>query len=82
MMKPAELPGPYGALAAKIVQGRTALGFTQAAFAAELGFKQQAVSRWEAGTHRPKVGQIPALASLIGDDVATLMQLAGYGRYG
>ena len=47
----------YGALAAKIVEGRTALGFTQASFAAELGFRQQAVSRWEAGTHRPTVEQ-------------------------
>ena len=69
----------YGALAAKIVEGRTALGFTQASFAAELGFRQQAVSRWEAGTHRPTVAQIPALAALINDDVAALMQLAGYG---
>jgi transcriptional regulator with XRE-family HTH domain len=70
---------PYAALAAKIVEGRTALGFTQAAFAAELGFKQQAVSRWEAGTNRPTIAQIPALAALIRDDVATLMQLADYG---
>lgn len=70
---------PYAALAAKILEGRNARGTTQAAFAAELGFKQQAVSRWEAGTHRPMVTQIPALAALIDDDVATLMQLAGYG---
>jgi transcriptional regulator with XRE-family HTH domain len=74
-----QVPQHYPALAAKIVEGRTALGFTQAAFAAELGFKQQAVSRWEAGTHRPTVAQVPALAALIDDDVATLMQLAGYG---
>lgn len=70
---------PYADLAAKIVEGRTARGATQAAFAAELGFKQQAVSRWEAGAHRPTVTQIPALAALIDVDVATLMQLAGYG---
>ena len=79
MVKPDQIPQHYAALAAKIVEGRTALGFTQAAFAAELGFKQQAVSRWEAGTHRPTVAQVPALAALIDDDVATLMQLAGYG---
>jgi transcriptional regulator with XRE-family HTH domain len=79
MMASGQTPQRYGALAAKIVEGRTALGFTQASFAAELGFKQQAVSRWEAGTHRPTVTQIPALAALIDDDVATLMQLAGYG---
>jgi transcriptional regulator with XRE-family HTH domain len=79
MMASGQTPQRYGALAAKIVEGRTALGFTQASFAAELGFKQQAVSRWESGTHRPTVTQIPALAALIDDDVATLMQLAGYG---
>ena len=78
MMKPDQIPQPYAALAAKIVEGRTALGFTQAAFAAELGFKQQAVSRWEAGTHRPTMAQVSALAALIKDDAATLIQLASY----
>lgn len=72
-------PQRYSALAAKIAEGRTALGFTQSAFAAELGFKQQAVSRWEAGTHRPTVAQMPALAALVNEEVASLMQLAGYG---
>jgi transcriptional regulator with XRE-family HTH domain len=79
MIKSDQAPLRHPALAAKIVEGRAGRGFTQAAFAAELGFKQQAVSRWEAGTHRPTVAQIPALAALIDDDVATLMQLAGYG---
>jgi len=78
MMESDQTTRPYTTLAAKIVEGRTALGFTQATFAAQLGFRQQAVSRWEAGTHRPTVAQIPALAALINDDVATLMLLAGY----
>jgi transcriptional regulator with XRE-family HTH domain len=69
----------YAALAAKIIAGRTAFGLTQAAFAAELGFRQQAVSRWEAGTHRPAVDQIPVLAALLKDDVASIMRLAEYG---
>ncbi|HBK04686.1 MAG TPA: hypothetical protein DDZ81_02350 [Acetobacteraceae bacterium] len=80
MVKSNEIRQNYAPLAAKIVEGRIVLGVTQAAFAAELGFKQQAVSRWEAGTHRPTVAQIPALAALIDVDVATLMQLAGYGN--
>lgn len=70
---------PYAELAAKIVRGRELTGMTQAAFAAELGFAQQTVSRWEAGTHRPTVAQIPALAALLKNDVAELMMLAGYG---
>jgi len=78
MTSPNRTPRSYVALAAKIVERRNALGLSQAAFAAELGFKQQAVSRWEAGTHRPTVAQIAALAKLIDDEVATLMQLAGY----
>ena len=53
MMASGQTPQRYGALAAKIVEGRTALGFTQASFAAELGFKQQAVSRWEVGHASP-----------------------------
>ena len=58
MVKHDQAPQHYAALAAKIVEGRTARGFTQAEFAAELGFKQQAVSRWEAGTHRPTVAPV------------------------
>ncbi len=38
---------------------------SQIAFAATLSLKQQAISRWEAGTHRPDIEQIPALAKLI-----------------
>jgi len=69
----------YVSLAAKIVEVRSALGLTQATLAAVLGFRQQTISRWEAGTHRPTVSQVPALAALLKEDVATLMQLAAYG---
>jgi transcriptional regulator with XRE-family HTH domain len=72
-------PAPYAALAEKIVKGRTARGLSQAGLAAALGFRQQTVSRWEAGTHRPKSDEIGALAALIGEDGQRLMQLAGYG---
>ncbi|MDO8608057.1 MAG: helix-turn-helix domain-containing protein [Phaeospirillum sp.] len=72
-------PPPYAALAEKIVRGRAACGLTQAELAAALGFRQQTVSRWEAGTHRPKSDELGALAKLIGEDLATLMGLAGHG---
>lgn len=65
-------------LAALIVAGRTGGQLTQAEFATKLGFKQQAVSRWEAGTHRPTVSQIPTIAAIIGSDPSELMTLAGY----
>ncbi|AIC31306.1 helix-turn-helix domain-containing protein (plasmid) [Rhizobium etli bv. mimosae str. IE4771] len=71
---------PYGELAAKITESRMRLGLSQTELAAELGLKQQAISRWEAGTHRPSVDQVPALAKLIEDESSTLMTLAGYGQ--
>lgn len=71
---------PYIELADRITDGRSRLGLSQTELAAELGLKQQAVSRWEAGTHRPSVDQIPALAAVIEEDSATLMMLAGYGQ--
>ena len=67
-------------LAAKITDGRTRLGLSQTELAAELGLKQQAISRWEAGTHRPSVDQVPALAKLIEEESSTLTTLAGYGK--
>lgn len=69
----------YGALASTILRGRKAVNLTQGDLARLLGIKQQSVSRWEAGTHRPNVGQIPALATAIRADTDELMYLAGYG---
>lgn len=72
-------PTPYSALAIRIANGRQATNRNQAGLAALLGVKQQTVSRWEAGTHRPKVDQIPALADAVGAELVELMALAGYG---
>lgn len=70
---------PYGALASTILRGRKAANLNQGDLAGFLGIKQQSVSRWEAGTHRPDVGQIPAIATAIRADTDELMYLAGYG---
>src|SRR4051794_11863418 len=70
---------PYGALASTIFRGRKAANLNQGDLAGFLGIKQQSVSRWEAGTHRPDVGQIPAIATAIRADTDELMYLAGYG---
>lgn len=67
-------------LADRIVAGRVAANLKQAELAAALDCKQQTISRWEAGTHRPAVDQVPALAAALSEDTAELMALAGYGR--
>jgi transcriptional regulator with XRE-family HTH domain len=71
---------PYPELGALIAEGRVRLGMSQTAFAAALALKQQAVSRWEAATHRPDIEQIPALAKVLDEDAARLMELAGYAQ--
>ena len=69
----------FAALASLILAKRKAANLNQGDLASILGVKQQSVSRWEAGTHRPDVGQIPAIATAIGTDIDELMALAGYG---
>lgn len=71
---------PYSDLAGRIVAGRSNANLKQADLADQLGIKQQSVSRWEAGTHRPSVEQIPALARAIDANPNDLMVLAGYGQ--
>lgn len=73
-------PKPYADLASRIVAGRTDANLKQADLADQLGIKQQSVSRWEAGTHRPSVEQMPALALTIDANPNDLMALAGYGQ--
>lgn len=68
----------YADLAQAIVAGRGSRR-TQSELATDLGVKQQSVSRWEAGTHRPTVDQIPRLAAALGREPHELMTLAGYG---
>ena len=77
-MNKASAQRKYAALAARITAGRTRGHLTQGEMATNLGVKQQAVSRWEAGTHRPSVDQIPRLAVLIGEETSDLMIEAGY----
>jgi transcriptional regulator with XRE-family HTH domain len=70
---------PYLTLGQAIASGRSAVGLEkQADLAGRLGTSQQSVSRWEAGTHRPRAAQIPVLASLLNLDPQDLMTLAGY----
>lgn len=71
-------PPPYARLARSIVDGRTARGLSQGDLAQRLGVRQQSVSRWEAGTHRPGAGQIDALGAAIEVDSASLRILADY----
>ena len=46
--------------------------------ATRLNVSQQTVSRWEAGTHRPRGSQLPAIAAALRLDVSGLRCLAGY----
>ena len=71
-------PLKFAALSARITQGRIRAHLTQGELATNLGIKQQAVSRWEAGTHRPSVDQIPRLAAVIDESASDLMTEAGY----
>ena len=70
---------PYAGLAATIVAARQLQDLTQGALALQLTLAQQSVSRWEAGTHRPSVEQIPALAGALRLKADDLRLLAGYG---
>lgn len=70
---------PYVALGQAIASGRLAAGFEkQADLALRLSVSQQSVSRWEAGTHRPKQAQISEIASVLSLVADDMMTLAGY----
>lgn len=55
-----------------------ALGMDQGALARLVGCRQQTVSRWEAGTSRPRAAQMPELAAALKQDVDRLLSLAQY----
>ncbi|SFV32950.1 XRE family transcriptional regulator [Hyphomicrobium facile] len=58
---------------------RTSAGFPQQAdLAQRIGAAQQTISRWERGESRPRVTQIPALASALGVDSDEVLAAAGY----
>lgn len=62
-----------------LAQARLAAGYAQQAeFAAELGVKQQTISRWERGFSRPRAEQIPEIAAALGIDTDALRLAAGY----
>jgi transcriptional regulator with XRE-family HTH domain len=68
----------FHALAAVIAAARQDHLLTQGALARALKVTQQSVSRWEAGTHRPSVEQIPELAAALELDPDELRLIAGY----
>lgn len=62
-----------------LAQARLAAGYAQQAeFAAELGVKQQTVSRWERGLSRPRAEQVPEIAAALGIEADALRLAAGY----
>ena len=63
----------------QVLSLREALGIgTQAELAQLLGVTQQTVSRWEAGSSRPRSDDLSKLAAALKVDVAALSQAAGY----
>ncbi|WP_439891201.1 helix-turn-helix domain-containing protein [Ralstonia sp. 25C] len=71
---------PYLALGERIRSLRAAAGIaTQAELAQRLGdTSQQSVSRWEAGTSRPRAHDVAKLAAVLKTDVTELARAAGY----
>lgn len=71
---------PYAPFGRKLTAMRLAVGIAhQAELAEKVGSTQQTVSRWESGQSRPRLAQIPAIASVLNVDAYELSRLAGYG---
>jgi len=69
----------YVILGEQIRALRTSAGIaTQAELAHQLGASQQTVSRWEAGTSRPRASELAKLAAALKVDVTELSHAAGY----
>src|SRR6185437_8064038 len=69
----------YAAFGNRLLAIRAAAGIaTQAELAHQCGTSQQTVSRWEAGTSRPRANELPRLASVLKVDVMELSREAGY----
>lgn len=74
-----ETAARYATLGERIRSLRTAVGIaTQAELALQLGASQQTVSRWEAGTSRPRANDLAKLAAALKVDVTELSRAAGY----
>jgi transcriptional regulator with XRE-family HTH domain len=69
---------PFLELGQAIARARMTLGMDQGALARLVGCRQQTVSRWEAGTSRPRAAQVPELAAALKQDVDRLLNLAQY----
>ena len=75
----AEEDAPYAELGALISELRQTAGIAQQSQLAELiKTSQQTVSRWEAGSSRPRANQIPLLARVLGTTAKKLLAAAGY----
>jgi len=69
----------YLTLGERIRTLRSAAGIaTQAELAYQLGATQQTVSRWEAGTSRPRANELAKLAAALKVDATELSHIAGY----
>lgn len=69
----------YAALGERIQQLRVAAGIvTQADLAHRLGASQQTISRWEAGTSRPRSEEVAKLAACFKVAPSELLKLSGY----
>ncbi|HEX4196631.1 MAG TPA: helix-turn-helix domain-containing protein [Caulobacteraceae bacterium] len=69
----------YQRLGGAIVRARMGLGLTnQRDLALRLNISQQTVSRWEAGTHRPRLEQVGDLAAALKLKTGDVSRMAGY----
>lgn len=70
---------PYKQFGEHLLSLRRSRGIgTQAELAKLLGFKQQTVSRWEAGLSRPRVDEMPAIAATLKADLTQLLSITGH----
>src|SRR5438309_662485 len=72
---------PYAAFGQLLVELRQKAGIPhQSEFATRIKTSHQTVSRWEAGTSRPRDKQIPVIAAALNTGVDDLLAAAGYSR--
>jgi transcriptional regulator with XRE-family HTH domain len=72
---------PYAGFGTRLAELRQQVGISQQSELASLAkVSQQTVSRWEAGTSRPRPGQIPLLARVLRVKPEELLVAAGYAQ--
>lgn len=57
-----------------IAARRNALGLSQQELAEELGVSQSAVAMWETGKRKPRSGELPKLAQVLGCTIDELFR--------